>query len=210
MEDLTGVILPIAAVFILGAMTPGPSLFIVLRNTMIGGRMRGVYCAVGHGIGFGIYVFLALMGMTALFGEDEFMYDMMGSVGVILLIYFSIKMWTAEKYEEESMKEKMQAISMRAGFFEGFAIAFFNPKIVLFLVAILSQFITADMTLTTKLTIVAIGTIIDGTWYILVALALTGTKVLRKLQSLGSTLNKLSSIILIGFAAYSIYQMGYF
>ena len=36
--------------FILGATSPGPSLMVVLRNTLIGGRRQGVACAVGMGI----------------------------------------------------------------------------------------------------------------------------------------------------------------
>ena len=44
------VLLAAGTVFMLGAMSPGPSLMVVLRNTMIGGRRQGVMCAVGHGL----------------------------------------------------------------------------------------------------------------------------------------------------------------
>ena len=50
----------LATVFMLGAMSPGPSLAVVLRNTMIGGRRQGVMTGIGLGIGFGIYAFLLL------------------------------------------------------------------------------------------------------------------------------------------------------
>jgi threonine/homoserine/homoserine lactone efflux protein len=40
-------------------MSPGPSLAVVLRNTMVGGRRQGVMTGIGHGIGFGVYAFLA-------------------------------------------------------------------------------------------------------------------------------------------------------
>ena len=49
----------LATVFSLGAMSPGPSLAVVLRNTLSGGRRQGVMTGIGHGIGFGIYAFLA-------------------------------------------------------------------------------------------------------------------------------------------------------
>ena len=45
----------LATVFVLGAMSPGPSRAVVLRNTMVGGRRQGVMTGIGHGIGFGIY-----------------------------------------------------------------------------------------------------------------------------------------------------------
>ena len=48
----------LATVFCLGAMSP-VSLAVVLRNTLTGGRRQGVMTGIGHGIGFGIYAFLA-------------------------------------------------------------------------------------------------------------------------------------------------------
>ena len=41
----------------MGAVSPGPSLVVVLRNTITGGRMQGIMTGLGHGLGFGIYAF---------------------------------------------------------------------------------------------------------------------------------------------------------
>ena len=54
----------LATVFVLGAMSPGPSLAVVLHNTMAGGRRQGVLTGIGHGLGFGLYAFLAAVGMA--------------------------------------------------------------------------------------------------------------------------------------------------
>ena len=59
------------------------------------------------------------------------------------------------------------------GFLEGFSIAFFNPKIALFLVAVLAQVLESGMSLETKLVIGFIGMAIDMAWYVLVAVFLT-------------------------------------
>ena len=48
-------ILAAGTFFFLGAISPGPSVMVVIRNTIVGGRSQGVACAIGHGIGFGIY-----------------------------------------------------------------------------------------------------------------------------------------------------------
>ena len=53
------VLAQIGAVCVLGAMSPGPSLAVVLRNTVAGGRLRGVMTGLGHGIGFFLYALLA-------------------------------------------------------------------------------------------------------------------------------------------------------
>ena len=55
----------IGAVCVLGAMSPGPSLAVVLRNTVAGGRLRGVMTGLGHGIGFFFYALPAVSGLAA-------------------------------------------------------------------------------------------------------------------------------------------------
>jgi threonine/homoserine/homoserine lactone efflux protein len=42
-----------------GAISPGPSLIVVIRNTIAGGRKQGVMTAIGHGIGLGLYALIA-------------------------------------------------------------------------------------------------------------------------------------------------------
>ena len=54
----------LATVFIVGAMSPGPSLAVILSNTISGGRSQGIATGIGHGIGFGVYAFLAALGLS--------------------------------------------------------------------------------------------------------------------------------------------------
>ena len=50
----------------MGAISPGPSLVVVLRNTIAGGRRQGVMTGVGHGLGITVYSFIAVMGLSSL------------------------------------------------------------------------------------------------------------------------------------------------
>ncbi|MFP6564629.1 MAG: LysE family transporter, partial [Myxococcota bacterium] len=56
----------IAAVCAAGAVSPGPSLAVVVKNTVRGGRVEGVFTGLGHGIGVGIYAFGAVVGISVL------------------------------------------------------------------------------------------------------------------------------------------------
>ena len=60
------VLAKIAGVLCLGAVSPGPSLAVVVRNTFLGGRARGVACSIGHGLGFGLYAFVVISLLTVL------------------------------------------------------------------------------------------------------------------------------------------------
>ena len=55
----------------MGAISPGPSLAVVIRNTISGGRFQGVMTGIGHGIGIGIYAFMAVMGLSSLLLNNE-------------------------------------------------------------------------------------------------------------------------------------------
>ena len=163
----------------MGAISPGPSLVVVLRNTISGGRIRGVMTAIGHGIGFSIYAFMAVMGLSSVLLANEQVFYLLQSTGALFLIWLAFSMIrnrnlvSSEKYEE----------SVYRGFLEGFMIAFLNPKILVFLVAIFSQFINFDVTNSGRFIMAIIAGIIDTAWYILVAVVLAGTNFLDKLRA---------------------------
>ena len=188
-------ILAASTVFFLGAISPGPSLLMVIRNTIVGGRRRGVMCAVGHGIGFGLYAGVAIFGLIVLLEQAPQAFLVLQLIGIALLFWYGWLMWHHAKDEiEESIESEAR------GFLEGFSIAFFNPKIALFLVAVLAQVLDAGMSLATKLVIGFIGMAIDMVWYVLVAVFLTGTPILDWLRDNGSIVNRVTALVLWGFA----------
>ena len=188
-------ILAASTVFFLGAISPGPSLLMVIRNTIVGGRRRGVMCAVGHGIGFGLYAGIAIFGLIVLLEQAPQVFLVLQLIGIALLFWYGWLMWHHAKDEiEESFEGEAR------GFLEGFSIAFFNPKIALFLVAVLAQVLDAGMSLATKLVIGFIGMAIDMIWYVLVAVFLTGTPILDWLRDNGAIVNRVTALVLWGFA----------
>ena len=189
-------ILAASTVFFLGAISPGPSLLMVIRNTIVGGRRRGVMCAVGHGIGFGLYAGVAIFGLIVLLEEAPQVFVGLQWIGIVLLIWYGWLMWAHSSEETEADLE-----GEARGFLEGFSIAFFNPKIALFLVAVLAQVLESGMSLETKLVIGFIGMAIDMAWYVLVAVFLTGTPLLDWLRANGSIVNRLTAAVLWAFAA---------
>ena len=192
--------------FVLGATSPGPSLIVVLRNTLIGGRRQGVACALGHGLGFGIYAGSAVFGLILLLENSPSTFLVLQIIGAVLLVWYGIKMWTAkvDGLDDEEIKVTNH---QRQGFIEGFAIAFFNPKIALFLVAVLAQVLEPGMGFETKLAIGALGMTIDTLWYILVALVLTGTPALEKLRENGELVYKATAIALWVFASTVVWSL---
>jgi threonine/homoserine/homoserine lactone efflux protein len=154
-------------------------------------------CAVGHGIGFGLYAGVAIFGLIVLLEEAPGVFLGLQWIGIALLVWYGWLMWA---HDDEEAPEEMVEKEAR-GFLEGFSIAFFNPKIALFLVAVLAQVLESGMSLETKLVIGFIGMAIDMAWYVLVAVFLTGTPLLDWLRSNGSIVNRLTAVVLWGFAS---------
>ena len=199
-------ILAAGTFFFLGAISPGPSVMVVIRNTIIGGRSQGVACAIGHGIGFGIYAGSAVFGLIVLLENAPDVFLILQLIGVGLLIWYGYLMWNDDVNLGESKKTDQNQIR-KQGFVEGFSIAFFNPKIALFLVAILAQVLEPGMGMATKLAIGLLGMSIDMGWYLIVALVLTGTGAIDWLRLRGQLIYRITAIALWVFAASVLYSM---
>ena len=169
---------------------------VVLRNTMIGGRKQGVMCAIGHGLGFGIYAGMAVFGLIVLLEEAPNVFTALQLVGCALLGWYGWSMWHAN--HDALFNEDFG--SSAQGFVEGFAIAFFNPKIALFLVAALAQVLEPGMNTVSKAAVGTLGMTIDMVWYLLVALVLTGTSWLERLKHRAALIHRLTAVVLWGFA----------
>ena len=155
----------------MGAISPGPSLAVVIRNTISGGRAQGVMTGIGHGIGLGIYAFIAVMGLTSVLFHNENTFLILQWAGAIFLIWIAFNMITNKTSESSRTYDG----SGRRGFIEGFMIAFLNPKILVFFMAIFSQFINNDISNIDRIIVAVLAGIIDTFWYVMVALILEGT-----------------------------------
>ena len=180
----------------MGAISPGPSLVVVLRNTISGGRLQGVMTGIGHGIGLSIYAFIAVMGLSSIILSNENYFQTIQFTGALVLIWLAYNMII---HKPSTSSEDYEGSGGR-GFIEGFMIAFFNPKILIFFVAIFSQFIKSGTSITDRLIIAIMAGIIDATWYVFVALILAGTSLIEKIRMNGVVIDRLIGLILLVIA----------
>ena len=189
---------PIVAVLIVGAISPGPSLAILIRNTLEGGKKRGVACGVGHGIGFGIYAFIAIAGIAQLKASASGAAELLEIIGGLFLLLLAALMIRGSDGENEHQK------SGQRGFSEGFMIAFLNPKILAFLIAIFSQFVQPDFTWGERALVACIAMCIDGGWYVLVALIISGTPLMVFIQENARKVELTMGILLAGLGVWIV------
>ena len=176
----------------MGAVSPGPSLVVVLRNTITGGRMQGIMTGIGHGLGFGIYAFIAVMGLSSVLLANAQLFNLLQVLGALVLIWLAFKL-IAHKQSDLSVKYEESGYR---GFFEGFMIAFLNPKILVFLVAVFSQFLNTDINNSDRFFMAIIAGAIDTMWYVFVAAVLAGTTIVNKLRENAVIIDRLIGMVL--------------
>lgn len=192
----------LAIVFALGAMSPGPSLAVVLRNTMTGGRSQGIYTGVGHGIGFGIYAFLAALGIATALSANEHVEQVLRWGGVVILLWLGtafLRHAMAQRGGEQDQDDQ-HAPSDRVGFIQGFSIALLNPKIMAWMLALYSPFIEADFPMETLIGMGLLGMSIDGAWYVTVATVLTTGDRADRLKSNAHLIDGAMGVLMFLFA----------
>lgn len=187
--------LSLAAVCSLGAMSPGPSLALVIRNTVQGGMGRGVATAVGHGIGLGLYALLVATGLGLVIARTPWLFDLIRYAGAAFLLYLA---WHAFKTKPERSAGDGDAAGDHRyqGFSGGFLVAFLNPKIAMFFIALFSQFVREGAPWSDKLIMMATAGGIDALWYTLVALGVARTPLMGWLKRNSLWLDRATGTVL--------------
>ncbi len=134
------VLLAFAAAGVLLAATPGPDMALFLSRTLAGGRPHGFAALAGAMTGLLVHTFAAALGLSALLAASERAYDAVKFAGALYLLYLAygaLRHGAALRLEGQGGAGGGLARS----YLTGLLINLTNPKIVLFFVTFLPQFI---------------------------------------------------------------------
>ena len=181
-------------VCLFGAMSPGPSMAVVINNAVFKNRYHGVLTSIGHGLGITIYAIFAVIGIGLIINTNILIFNGMKIISIMFLIYLGLKAIT----NKEKVNFENKELSGRAtSFFQGLSIAILNPKILVWFVAIYSQFMSKSNDFLFNTYLVLIAGVIDTCWYILLTIMATSDLALRYLKSKSDILQKLLGFIFI-------------
>lgn len=190
------------AVCLLGAVSPGPSLAIVIKNTVEGGRGQGAATAIAHGFGIGLYALIVVAGLGVLIATVPVVFQGLKYAGALFLLYLAYKAFRTPPLSDA----QSVAPSARRGALEGFLVAFLNPKIAVFFIALFSQFLSTDQPLYEKVGMVAITAGVDALWYLLVAMGVSRQRILGALRTHYRLVNRIFGVILVVVALAVLWQ----
>ena len=192
-----------ATVCLLGAMSPGPSLALIIRNSINYNRMSGILAAIAHGLGICVYATVTVIILEFILKNSEtifFVIQICGSLFLIILgLIFIFKKDNGNQIEAYQIHSN--------SFAQGFIIAIINPKILIWFTAIYSQFIDINASLINKTILVLTPSIIDAIWYSLVAILVTGYGLKEILNKRKFIIQKIIGVLLILIAFSLIYSL---
>ena len=191
--------LALAAICLMGAISPGPSLALIIRNTVQGGRLHGVATGLGHGVGVGIYSLITALGLALLITNTPWLFQAIQYGGALFLAWLGLKALLA-KASSQLEAETAHAPRGQRGALEGLAVSFLNPQLAIFFVALFSQFVHQDTGWREGILMMLTAGGIDALWYSLVALLLSHGPVLAQLKLRARLIDQLSGLILLGLA----------
>ena len=192
-----------ALVCTIGAMSPGPSLAVVIRNNINHNRLAGIMTSIGHGLGIGVYATLALLGLGFLLQANQTLFLIIQLLGLFFLFLLGLLFIFQKKPEKIINNEQNQLNS----FLQGFLVAIINPKIIIWFTAIYSQFISIEASITFNLILILTASSIDAIWYIIVSLVITGYGVKNFLISQKKIIQKITGFILLIVSLSLLYNI---
>lgn len=128
---------------LLMALTPGPNMIYLISRSICQGRVAGLMSWCGVVLGFTVHMLCASLGLTALFLAVPLAYELLKLAGALYLIWLA---WQAIRPGARSPFEAKMLVpeSPRKLFLMGLLTSVLNPKVAIFYLSVLPQFIEPE------------------------------------------------------------------
>ena len=130
-------------------LTPGPNMIYMISRAITQGRVAGLISLAGVAVGFVVYMLCAAFGITALIFAVPYAYDALRFAGVAYLLWLAFDAIRPGGKSPFQVK-KLPVASPRRLFAMGLLTNLFNPKIAIFYLALLPNFIDPTRSVLTQ------------------------------------------------------------
>ena len=183
-------------------LTPGSDTIYILTRSIAQGRKAGIYSALGIGTGALTHTIIASFGLSAILSRSLIVFTIIKFIGAAYLFYIGARIMLSEnRIFEEAVVDENNAVDYLQIYKQGYFTNLLNPKVALFFLSFLPQFInqqSADSPI--PFLILGCTFLTTGTIWCLI-LALTASMLSKKLRSnprIGALMQKICGIIFIG------------
>ncbi|NYJ02407.1 threonine/homoserine/homoserine lactone efflux protein [Nocardioides thalensis] len=124
---------------------PGPNIVYIITRSMAHGVRTGVVSVLGVETGTAVYAIATALGLSALIAASPLAFNVIRYLGVGYLVYLAIRELTRRRHGADSPGDE-QPVRPRRVYVDGLLMNLLNPKVALFFLAFLPQFLTPGAT----------------------------------------------------------------
>ncbi|TDC94220.1 LysE family translocator [Actinomadura sp. 7K507] len=193
--------LTFAAMAALLTITPGVDTMLVLRSTVAGGRRTGVLASAGVITGLMCWALTSAVGLTALLAASRIAFDALRIAGACYLLWLGGRaLWNARRRSQDISESAETQTSSVAAFRTGLTSNLLNPKVGVFYMSLLPQFIPDGASVFwTSMLFAAIHAAEGLLWLALVVGAATAARRALTRPAVKRRLQQLTGVAFIGF-----------
>ena len=190
-----------------GQFTPGPDFILVLKIALNDGKKAGAFASLGISIGLLIHCSIAMTGLAVLLDTSTELGKAIKLLGSAYLIYLALNLLRIDRQKflnTRNVTENSKSNGTASvAFFQGFLTNILNPKVIIFISAILSGFISSNSTFNEKLIYGLIIVLQGGVFWFLFSCLLQGKAIKALFLNHQRFFNRLFalSLILVAIAA---------
>lgn len=141
------------------AYVPGPAILYTAAQTLSRGRAAGFMAALGIHIGGYVHVLAAAFGLSVVFRHVPEAYAILKLIGAVYLVWLGIRLIRTKMSADDL--PVLGRKSARRAFIESAAVEVLNPKVAVFYIAFLPQFVDSSAALPISLQFLILGTIVN-------------------------------------------------
>jgi threonine/homoserine/homoserine lactone efflux protein len=126
-------------------ITPGPDMLYIIGRSTTQGLRAGAAASLGIGAGCVVHSVAAALGLSAVLAASATAFSIVQMIGAAYLVYVGISLIRSARVPHDAAPVVALApATLRTVFMQGFLTNVLNPKVALFFLAFLPQFIDAD------------------------------------------------------------------
>ena len=124
-------------------LTPGNDMLYVATRSTSQGIKAGIISSLGIMVGCMVHIVAAVIGLSAIIAESAFAFNILKYLGAAYLVYLGVRSIISKK-QSLSIEKQVDKLSYNKLFWQGVITNVLNPKVALFFLAFLPQFINID------------------------------------------------------------------
>lgn len=191
-------VLAFTAIAAVLALTPGADTMLVIKNTIRGGQSAGLITTLGILSGTLLHALISAVGLSVILAQSAFLFHLIQTAGAVYLI------WLGGKVLRSIRTQALSVIispgkAQQDSYWEGLITNVLNPKVAIFYIAFLPQFISAgDPVLAKSVLLACIHNALSLLWLGGLAMAISSGRRWIEQPPVQVWLSGISGVILIG------------